>query len=264
METYQTEEEQLEALKKWWRENSRSTFLAVALALGAGFGWQGWQDHRKEQAESASAVYEEMLQAAGAAAGEGATDEQKATARHLATSLKADYPGSSYAVFAALHLAKLAVEEDKLAEAEEELRWVLTQGTAPEIELVAQLRLARVQAAQGELDAALKMVSIDDAGAYAASYAEAEGDIQLALGNEASARTAYERAVALQAGDASVGAIVQVKLKALTPVPAREITVVAEEVLVDEQGDIVEEAVLVEESSVEAGAVQDPGVEVEQ
>ena len=41
MEQYRTEEEQVEALKKWWEENGRSTVVAVIVALGLGFGWQG-------------------------------------------------------------------------------------------------------------------------------------------------------------------------------------------------------------------------------
>jgi len=259
VETYQTEEEQVEALKKWWQENSRSTILAIVVALGAGFGWQGWQEHQLEQAETASLDYEAMLEAVSTASAPGATQDQKTTARHLATGLKSDFASSTYAQFAGLHLARMEVEENNLAAAEEELRWVLAQSPAPEIQLVAQLRLARIEAAQGDTEAALKLVSVEDTGAFAASYAEAEGDFQLAMGDTMAARAAYERALALQLGQSGSNGALQMKLKQLTPVPARELNPSAMTV---EAVNIVESAEDAAESSIEP--VADPAAEGDQ
>ena len=42
-DSYRTEEEQVEALKAWWRENGKSTVVAIAMAVMGVFGWQGWQ-----------------------------------------------------------------------------------------------------------------------------------------------------------------------------------------------------------------------------
>ena len=44
MEQYRTEEEQVEALKKWWEENGRSTIVAVIVALGLGFACSSGSD----------------------------------------------------------------------------------------------------------------------------------------------------------------------------------------------------------------------------
>jgi len=110
VDTYRTEEEQVEALRRWWDENGRSTLAAVALALVAGFGWQGWQEHREEQLESASVVYETLLEATRVAAESG----DYSTRRHLAESNKADYSGPAYAGFAALHTARQAGRSDAL------------------------------------------------------------------------------------------------------------------------------------------------------
>ena len=49
MEPYNTEEEQVEALRRWWDENGRSTIAAIVIALAAGFGWQAWQKHDQGQ-----------------------------------------------------------------------------------------------------------------------------------------------------------------------------------------------------------------------
>ena len=45
MDTYRTEEEQVEAIRHWWDENGRSIIISIVLALAAGFGWQAWKDH---------------------------------------------------------------------------------------------------------------------------------------------------------------------------------------------------------------------------
>ena len=68
MESYQTEEEQVEALRRWWSENGRYTIVAIILALGLGFGYQGLKDYNQGKAEGASEMYQRMLQAYSAPA----------------------------------------------------------------------------------------------------------------------------------------------------------------------------------------------------
>ena len=63
MEPYSTEEEQLEALRRWWNENGRSTLTAVLFAVAAGFGWQAWKANEVQQHEQASDVYQTLVQA---------------------------------------------------------------------------------------------------------------------------------------------------------------------------------------------------------
>ncbi|MEE4191491.1 MAG: tetratricopeptide repeat protein [Halieaceae bacterium] len=226
MDTYRTEEEQVEALKKWWEENGRSTIAAVALALAAGFGWNYWQGYQQQQAESASLLYEEMM----ASVGQSGEAAQAQTIKTLGERLKGTYPSSTYAQFAALHLARIAVVEGRLEDAEAELRWVLTQGPAPELALLAELRLARVKAALGDSQAALEILAAAQPGAFAAAYAEAEGDIYLDLGDSASAIAAYERALGLAvASQGGASEALRLKLSALTPVPARELAAAAEQ-----------------------------------
>jgi predicted negative regulator of RcsB-dependent stress response len=226
VETYKTEEEQVEALKKWWDENGRSTLAAVGLALFAGLGWNQWQDHQAEQAEHASAAYEEML----AAAREAGPESDLAYLQTLAERVKAEYGSTTYALFASLHLARIAVTQGRLDDAEAELRWVLTQGPDAEIRTLAELRLARVNTAQGKAEEALGILGSAEAGAYEPAFAEARGDAWLLLGEKGKAIAAYENAVALAAAT-NVGASegLRLKLRALTPVPARELAATSEE-----------------------------------
>jgi predicted negative regulator of RcsB-dependent stress response len=189
VDTYRSEEEQVEALKRWWNENGRGVVVGVVLALGAGFGWQAWQQKQQQAAANASALYQQMLSALAVEDAQGA-----APARELATRIKDEYRGSTYAQFAALHLARLAVNAGDLAAAESELRWVLAMADeGSEVHDVARLRLARVIAARGEVDQALDMLA-DPEPAYAASWAMARGDILLAEGRESEALAAFEAA----------------------------------------------------------------------
>lgn len=222
MEPYSTEEEQIEALRRWWNENGRSTIAAIILALGVGFGYQGWKDYRQNQADGASDLYQRILQVFSAPA---LSPEQQQIAVQLAEQLKADYGGSTYAQFAALQLARVAVDRSDLVEAQAQLRWVLGKADkGSDVERIAQQRLARVLAASGEVEQALAILGHGGEGPYQASYAAARGDILLAAGRDNEARDAYTAALSLAAEDTALDLVaVEQKLQALTPKPARAV-----------------------------------------
>lgn len=196
-DVYQSDEEQIEALKKWWRENGTSTIIGIALAVAAVFGWQGWQKQQQQAAYSASMVYQQLTDIV---AGDISplTDEQKSTAKHLSETLKQDYSGSAYATFAAWYKAKLAVTEGDLEAAEAELRWALTQLDQPEITAQTNLRLARVLTAKKQYDDALSLLANEPLG-FTAQYQELRGDIFLQQGDAVQAKAAYEMAKASNA-----------------------------------------------------------------
>ncbi len=220
MDTFRTEEEQVEALRKWWDDNGRSTLFAIVMAIAAGFGWQGWQQYQQQQAEEASIRYEALQEATQ----QVDEEEQRATIRHLAEGLKSDYSGSTYAQFASLHLARLNVLEGDLVAAERELRDVLTASPAAAVRILAELRLARVVAASGDPTVALEILDAAEAGAYAPAYAEARGDMYVQMDQTDMAVAAYEDAAALAAASGTgASQSLQFKLQALTPIPAREV-----------------------------------------
>ena len=122
MDPYGTEEDQIKALKQWWARNGSSTLIGVGLALALVFGWQWWQQRQQGASEQAAVTYQQLLQAVDAAA----TDPiQGTTAAHLATQLKELNPGSRYADYASLMLARLHVGKNELIAAETELRALL-------------------------------------------------------------------------------------------------------------------------------------------
>jgi predicted negative regulator of RcsB-dependent stress response len=219
VDQYRTEDEQVEALKRWWRDNGQSTVAAIIIALSAGFGWQTWKGHQQRQQEEASDAYQAMMRAA---AETSATADQTQQVISLAEGIKESYGDSTYAQFAALHLARMAVERDDLAEAEAQLRWVLGEADkGSDTAWVAQLRLARVLAASGEADQALAVLGQGAEGPYQASFALARGDILLQMGRGEDARGAYNEARLLAArypGQVNMVTLEQ-KLQSLSPVP---------------------------------------------
>jgi len=221
VDTYRTEEEQVEALKRWWEENGRSTIAAIVLAVVAGFGWQGWKNYDQDQQQAASDSYQSLLQAmSGAQQGE----IEESVAVELADQLKQAHVGSTYAQFAALHLARMAVENGDLPKAEAELRWVLAKaGKGTDIAQVTELRLARVLAARGDTEQALAILEAASDNPYQASYESARGDILLGLGREVEAREAYTRALNLATAESTQPnlAMLEQKLQSLNPVPER-------------------------------------------
>lgn len=226
MEEYRTEEEQVEALKKWWDENGRSTLIAVGLAVAASLGWQGYGDYRTEQAEAASSVYDEMLEAYAPGEDGQVDDTSRRTAEHLAGVLKTEYKGSTYSAFAAFMLAKSSVERDDLETAEQELRWVLANAGGGEVGELAQIRLARVMAARGEREQALEILNAVEGNSFPNIVASTRGDIHLAMGDVELANSAYQEAKVLGgqpgSGRGDTSSLLDLQLEQLNPVPARE------------------------------------------
>ncbi len=215
MDTYRTEEEQIDAIKKWWQINGSNILIGIGLAILIVVGWQFWQDQKRATGEAASVMYGELLEAAELAV-QPNVDAEKATANiatliHLGGELKAQHETTEYAVFAALMLAKQHVNTGDADKAETELRWAIEHKASEGVTLVAQLRLARVLVMKGLLDEALTLINSVDAGAQAAAFDEVKGDILVSLGQLDEARAAYSKA--LNANDSRGGAKPIVKMK---------------------------------------------------
>ena len=194
METFRTEEEQVEAIKRWWQENGKSTVFGIALALALVFGWKGWQGHVKDQSAAASAIFDNLMVADAAVQRDGTS---RSTAEHLATTLKDQYGSSSYGQFAALYKAKYAVQDGEYDVAASELEWVLGQGPEPVLKAQAQVRLAQVRFALQDYPAAMAVLDDIAGSGYGVQVAELRGDILFAQGDKAGALSAYQQAKAL-------------------------------------------------------------------
>ena len=184
MTIYQNEEEQIAAIKQWWKENGTSIVIGVSLGFAAIFGWQGWQSYRLAQGEAASGLYVGMQNQAAAGDVEGALAIEKR--------LLGEHTNSIYASFAALKLAQLMYDRGDKAAAAENLHWVVSHAPDEVVADLARVRLTRVQIDLKKFDQASSILD-----------AVAKGDLE-------EAREAYTRALAVQ-GDAQA----EVRMKLL-------------------------------------------------
>ncbi len=188
MDIYQTEDEQVEALKKWWQENGKSALFGVVLGLMAIFGWREWKEYHVEQAAAASQVYQQMVIA-------WREDKPEAVSKN-ANEIASRYQSTAYAVFAKLALAKLAVNDGDLKSAASHLQWALDNTSRDSLRHVISLRLARVLTGLNRLAEAKALITGKaDRGEFRLSYQELEGDILRLEGDIAAAREAYETAL---------------------------------------------------------------------
>ncbi len=62
MELYDSEEQQVEAIKDWWKENGKAVVLGVVVGLGGLFGWRYYQDSVVQAQEAASEQYSKAVE----------------------------------------------------------------------------------------------------------------------------------------------------------------------------------------------------------
>ena len=139
MTDMRTEEEQVEAIKNWWKENGKQTMVALVVVLGGWFGYQGYQGQQQAAGEAASVVYQEMLSLQ-----DSESEEDKGRRAVLLDQLQSEYGSTVYAQFSGLFKAKDAVDAGDLAAAAAELEVVKSETSDDALRHLATVRLARV------------------------------------------------------------------------------------------------------------------------
>lgn len=210
MDEFKTEEEQIAAIKNWWKKNGSSLILAVVASLAIVFGYRGWQGNVESNKASASALYQQLVGAVTAQQGLG--DETSAI--FLATELKDNFGDMEYARYAALFLAKIYAESAKYDEAIAELDFVLNSTEDVRTQHIAIGRKARLLAAKGEYDAALALLNASDE-AFKASFLEITGDIYLMQNDSDAAKDSYLSAYKLVQDEPQRAPLLGVKLSDL-------------------------------------------------
>ncbi len=186
MEEYLNEKEQWERVLAWLREQGPWILAGVAVALAVYGGWNYWQNRTQQRNLAAAARYEQVIDAFEHNDVNGGS--------RLADELVKAFPATAYADQANLAVARIQVENKQLDAAAARLQQVLASSSDPELALLARLRLARVELAQGNADQALKTLDAVKPGAFAARYAQVRGDALLANGDRDGALKAYRDA----------------------------------------------------------------------
>ncbi len=198
-----TEQEELEALKKWWHENGRAVVVGLVLGLGGVFGWTTWQSRVEAAAEQLSVVYQNMVETAAL--------DNHGEAMQQADRIIAEHPDSEYAALAGLVGAKSALAAGKPADADRFLDWVMGNAQLDEIRDVARIRKARLLLDADQGDAGLELLAKVDTVAFAAIVEELRGDILVQQRSMKAAAQAYETALA--SGTLSRGMRARLRIK---------------------------------------------------
>lgn len=183
MNTYMTEEEQIESMKRVWNKYGNlisSIILAIALII---VGYR-WYDNRQTQTKiKASQTYEQLIK--------HFSESDKVGVVAQANYLVDNYPSTIYASGAQLLLARESANEGKLGKAKEQLQWVIQHTSAQPIKSVATIRLARIESEESHYDKAIDYLNTVHEKDFLSLVHEIKGDVYHAKGEEEKAHQEY-------------------------------------------------------------------------
>ena len=179
------EEQEINQLKDWWKENGKTIIVAFILGVGGMFGWRYWQAYQAEQIAQASSQYDALIYSA--------QQDKQAKKANIEQFVQANSK-TAYAVFALLDEAKKAAEKQDFAAAEANLNQALTQSQDEVLTSIVALRLSAVQFQLGQLDNALTTLNQVKGESFNARKAILTGDIQIAKGDKVAAKNSFEQA----------------------------------------------------------------------
>ncbi|WP_299497100.1 tetratricopeptide repeat protein [uncultured Shewanella sp.] len=185
MEIYSTEEQQVDAIKQFWKDYGTSIVIGAVVGLGGLFGWNYYSDHQVKQTETASEAFQALTVS-------GETEAQLLTG---AENFSKNYSESGYQALIELMVAKAAVEQEDYDKAMTALKSVIASDPDQSLVMLASIRLARVQAQQGQFAAAIATLDQVSAPAFFAQRDELKGDFLVQQGEMEQAKTAYQSAI---------------------------------------------------------------------
>lgn len=180
------EQEQLDALKAWWKDNGNHVLMVVTAAFVAFAGFQGWKYYQHQQGMQASAEYEALTQM-------DVKDVKKI--RSVSGQLMEKFSGTPYAARAALMAARANYEAGDVKSAHAQLEWAIKHTSDDSVKSIAQLQLAGLQFEEKKYDDALKTLADKHDPAFDGLLSDLKGDILVAQGKPAEAKKAYAEAL---------------------------------------------------------------------
>ncbi|MDH5518119.1 MAG: tetratricopeptide repeat protein [Gammaproteobacteria bacterium] len=191
---FETEEQQVEALKKWWKENGKQIIVGTVVGFSLIIGWRYYIDYAEKQTSAASALFEQII-----AKTDASSNSVDKTA--VFEKIKKDYSSTPYSASAALVLAKTYYEAGNKDKSVETLDYVISNSKDSILVQVAKERKARVLIDMAKPQDALLVLSDDVDQAFKAIFEELKGDAYTLLGDVEKARAAFDKALLNSSGD---------------------------------------------------------------
>jgi len=197
IEISDTEEEQVDKIKKWWNSNGKQIIAGAVLGLVGVFGWNSYGDYQDSQALNSRTLY---LSYASDSSNVGAYDK-----------LIKDHPSSSYADQATLLMAKYLFEAENYSLALEALKPLISSENTV-IASTAILRSASLYLELREHNKALTILNVDAEEGFSGLFYNLTGDIYLDLSNNEEAKKYYSLAIENITENSSLTQLIQIKL----------------------------------------------------
>ena len=197
IEVSDSEEEQVDKLKKWWNSNGKQIIAGAVLGLAGIFGWNYYVDYQDSQALNARVLY---LSYASDSANIGAYDK-----------LIKDHSSSSYADQGTLIMAKYLFDAGNYSLALDAIEPLLSREDSV-IASTAALRTASLYLELGQHQEALDVLNLENANGFSGLFYNLAGDIYLDLGNSEEARNNYALAIENVTENSSLSQLIQIKL----------------------------------------------------
>ncbi|NOT15916.1 MAG: tetratricopeptide repeat protein [Methylotenera sp.] len=200
------EQEQLDELKAWWKTHGKTVTNAVLAVLVAYAGYQGWQYFQAKKAVEASTEYQALQ----------VTDSKdlKGVQAKTATLIE-KYAATPYAGRAALYAAKVNYEASDVKSAKAQLDWAIKNAKESSAKAIASMQLASILAEEKDYEGALKLLDVPHDAGFNGLFLDLKGDILVAQGKNAEAKTAYQQALTQLDTQGKYHLLTQQKLEAL-------------------------------------------------
>jgi predicted negative regulator of RcsB-dependent stress response len=201
------EQEQVEAIKSWWKDNSKWVIGAATVALLAYSGSQFWKSHQQSQSIEAGKLFGEVEKQL--------TSGDPKRVNDAASALVEKFGGSAYAPRAQLLAVQVNLQSNDTARAKTQLKWIIEHASETGLQDTARLKLASILLDEKSFDEALKTLDATHPEAFVGLFADLKGDVLLAQGKTGDARTAYQLAIDKLDAKNAYRNLVQLKLDGL-------------------------------------------------
>ena len=192
-----TEEEQVEKIKKWWNSNGKQIIAGAVIGLAGIWGWNTYSDYQDKQSLNARGLY---LSYASDSNNLGAYDK-----------LTTDFSSSTYSDQAILLMAKYLFDAGSYTQALGVIKPLINNPSSV-IANTATLRVASIYLQQGQHDQALSILEGQSEDGFSGLVFSLMGDIYLDLGNHLEAQKYYSLAIDNVAENSNLSQLIQIKL----------------------------------------------------
>jgi len=194
VEVYQTEEQQVDAIKGYWAENGNYIIAGLVIGLAGYIGFNFYKDNKLAEEVARSDAYQVVIEK---------SDKDAAAFTKAGDAFITDNAKTSYAALTALSLAKESASHKDWSQTAKYLSTAIDSAPNEGIKAIATVRLARVQIQLNEFDKALATINAKLPESFSASVEEIKGDAYLKQGKAELARTAYQAAIAAESANSS-------------------------------------------------------------